>query len=74
MAEELRVELSDVEFNALCDLANKNGITPEEQAALLIEAYFDTSRRDQKMEVSVEFLRQNPEFEVRKQKSSEASV
>ncbi len=53
MVEKLRVEFPDVEFNALCDLANKNGITPEEQAALLIEAYSDTSSQDRKMEVFV---------------------
>lgn len=56
MAEELRVELSDVEFNALYGLANKDGITPEEQTARLIEAYANTSSRDRKMEVSVELL------------------
>ncbi|WOI33053.1 hypothetical protein R1T40_19275 [Tritonibacter scottomollicae] len=59
MSEALRDELQDVESSTLYGLANKDGITREEQTARLIEAYFDTSSQDRDMEVSAEFLREN---------------
>lgn len=56
MSEALRDELQDVESSTLYGLANKDGITREEQTARLIEAYFDNSSQDREMKLSLEFL------------------
>ncbi len=61
MSEELKIELSDAEFTLLCDLASKNGITLEEQAARIIEASFSERHSRQASEVSIVFLRDNVE-------------
>jgi len=59
MSEDLKIELSDAEFDALCDLASSNGVSPEEQAALLIQAHFSAEDPSSEPEVSVNFLREN---------------
>lgn len=59
MSEDLTIELSAAEFDALCDLASSKGVSPEEQAALIIEAHFNAEDLSLESEVSVKFLREN---------------
>jgi len=59
MSEDLTIELSDAEFDALCDLASDEGVSPEEQAARVIRAHFNAEKLRDKPDVSIEFLREN---------------
>ncbi len=59
MSEDLTIELSNAEFDALCDLAGHNGLSPEEQAALIIRAHFNAEKLRDEPDVSIEFLREN---------------
>ena len=59
MSEILTIELSEVEFAELRELAHQAGLSIEEQAAHIIEVHFEARKQVQKPEVSIEFLRQN---------------